>query len=54
VTELDAARIGVRYVAMETNCLVVLDDNNGFATHVASCAVGSLWRRMKQRVSYLR
>jgi hypothetical protein len=34
--ELDAGRIGVRFVAMETNCHPVLDISSGFATQLTS------------------
>ena len=53
MTELDAGRTGVRYGTMETTSHVVLDISSGFATHLASTAVGILLKRLKKRVSYL-
>lgn len=53
MTELDAGRIVVRYVEMETNSDVVLEISRGFASGLACGAVGILLQRIQRRVSYL-
>lgn len=43
MTELDAGRIAVRYVATETNSHVIVDVSGGFATDLASSLLVFCW-----------